>query len=146
MSQSLAKVYLHLVFGTKDRVPMLSDSVRDSLHRYAATVLQNLGCRVVLINSVGDHMHLLFELSRTVSVSEVVEGVKKSSSKWLKTQPGFAWQNGYGVFSVSASNLLAVRDYVAKQQEHHRTRSFQGELRALLEKHGVEYDERYVWD
>jgi len=150
MSQSLAKIYLHLVFGTKNRAPVLGDTVRDALHRYTATVLQNLGCRVVLINSVEDHMHVLFELARTVPVSDVVENVKKSSSKWLKMQPGmeagFAWQNGYGVFSVSASKLPTVRDYVANQREHHRARSFQSELRALLEKHGVEYDERYLWD
>ncbi len=150
MPQSLAKIYLHLVFGTKNRAPMLSDAVRDPLHRYMATVLRNLGCHPVLINSVDDHTHLLFELARTVPVSHVVEEVKRSSSKWLKTQPGvepgFAWQSGYGVFSVSASNMPAVRDYVAMQREHHRKRSFQDELRALLQKHGVEYDERYVWD
>lgn len=150
MSQSLAKIYLHLVFSTKNRVPMLGNEVRDALHRYVATVLGNLGCHAVPINSVEDHVHILFELRRTIAVSKVVEDVKKSSSKWLKAQPGmnndFAWQSGYGVFSVSASNVRAVQDYVAGQQQHHRTRSFQDELRALLEKHGVEYDERYAWE
>ncbi len=133
MPQSLAKIYLHLVFSTKNRAPMLGDTVRDPLHRYTATVLGNLGCHVVSVNSVEDHVHILFELAHTVPISKVVEDVKKSSSKWLKTRPdmgiGFAWQNGYGVFSVSASNLSAVRDYVAKQREHHRTLSFQDELR-----------------
>lgn len=150
MPQSLAKIYLHLVFGTKNRAPMLTNPVRDPLHRYVAAVLDNLGCRAVLIGSVEDHVHLLFELARTVSVSDVVEEVKKSSSKWLKTQPGigagFAWQNGYGVFSVSVSNVSAVRDYVARQREHHQTRSFEDEFRLLLERHGVAYDERYMWD
>ena len=150
MSQSLAKIYLHLVFSTKLRAPLIQDAVRDSLHGYMATVLTNLGCHAVLINSVEDHIHILFELARTVTVSQVVEDVKKSSSKWVKTQPGvdegFAWQSGYGVFSVSASNVPTVREYVANQREHHRTRSFQDELRALFEKHGVQYDERYVWD
>ena len=150
MPQSLAKIYLHLIFSTKDRAPTINDRMRDPLHRYMATVLKNLGCHADLINSVADHVHLLFELGRTVGVSKVVEDVKKSSSKWIKTQAGgprdFAWQNGYGVFSVSHSNVEAVREYIADQREHHRKRTFQEELRTLLEKHGVDYDERYIWD
>jgi putative transposase len=150
MPQSLAKIYLHLVFCTKNRAPWLSDAVRDPLHRFMAAVLIKHGCQPVSINSVEDHIHILFIMSRTASVSRVVEEVKTSSSKWLKSQPGgdaaFAWQSGYGVFSVSASNVPAVRNYIARQPEHHCTRSFQDELRALLERHGVEYDERYVWD
>ena len=150
MPQSLAKIYLHLVFSTKGRVPTLTDETRDPLHSYLATVIKNLGCHANLINSVEDHIHVLFELSRTVSVSTVVEDLKTSSSKWIKVQPGgssdFAWQSGYGVFSVSQSNVEGVRAYIANQREHHRTRSLQDELRTLLQKHGVEYDERYVWD
>jgi REP element-mobilizing transposase RayT len=150
MSQSFAKIYVHLIFSTKNREPVLHDSVRDSLHRYQATVLQNLGCPPVLINSGADHVHILFELSRTVAVREVVEEVKTSSSKWIKTQgkefAGFAWQAGYGAFGVSESNRLAVEKYIAGQKEHHRKKSFQEEYRAFLEKHRVVYDERYVWD
>ena len=150
MPQSLARIYLHLIFSTKDRTPTINDQIREPLHAYMATVLKNLGCHANSINSVEDHVHLLFELGRTVSVSKVVEDAKKSSSKWIKTQPtgvaDFAWQNGYGVFSVSHSNFEAVRDYIASQREHHRKYTFQDELRALLEKHGVEYDERYIWD
>jgi putative transposase len=134
MPQSLARIYLHLVFSTKGRAPIIRDQIRDPLHRYMAAVLNNLGCHASLINSVDDHVHVLFELGRTVSVSKVVEDVKKSSSKWIKTQSGgvgdFAWQNGYGVFSVSHSNFEAVRDYIATQREHHRKRTFQEELRA----------------
>jgi REP element-mobilizing transposase RayT len=150
MPQSLARIYLHLVFSTKDRTPIISDQIRDPLHAYTAIVLKNLGCHANLINSVEDHVHVLFELGRTVAVSQVVEDVKKSSSKWIKTQPhgatDFAWQNGYGVFSVSHSNVEAVRDYIVSQREHHRKRTFQEELRTLLEKHGVQYDERYIWN
>jgi REP element-mobilizing transposase RayT len=150
MPQSLAKIYLHLIFSTKNRAPALVDPARESLHAYTATVLKTLGCHAVLINSVEDHIHILFELARTVTVSAVVEEVKTASSKWLKTQPGikpgFAWQSGYGVFSVSASNLAAVKKYVAEQQEHHKKRSFQDELRVLLKKHGITFDERYLWD
>lgn len=150
MPQSLARLPIHLVFSTKNRERILTDAVRDSLHAYMATVLKNLGCPVVLINSVEDHVHILFELSRTVSVSEAVEEVKKASSKWIKTQgtefAGFAWQAGYGAFAVSESNVPAVREYIAGQREHHRVKSFQEEYRAFLERHRVTFDERYVWD
>ena len=95
-------------------------------------------------------MHILLELSRTVSVSTAAEEVKKSSSKWIKTRgaefAGFAWQSGYGAFAVSQSNVAAVREYIAGQREHHRRKSYQEEYRAFLKRHHVEYDERYVWD
>lgn len=150
MPQSLARMPVHLVFSTKNRERVIRDSVRDSLHAYMATVLENLGCHAHLINSVEDHVHILFELSRTVSVSEAVEEVKKTSSKWIKTQgpefAGFAWQAGYGVFAVSESNVPTVREYIVGQREHHRVKSFQEEYRAFLERHRVAFDERYVWD
>ena len=150
MPQSLARLHIHLIFSTKNREPDLSDTVRDSLHRYMATVLQNLECPPVLINSVADHVHILFELGRTVSVSEAVEQVKKTSSKWIKTQGAefsrFAWQAGYGAFAVSESNVASVREYIADQQAHHRKKSFQDEYRAFLDRHRVMFDERYVWD
>ncbi|MFN8446071.1 MAG: IS200/IS605 family transposase [Caldilineaceae bacterium] len=150
MPHSLAKIYLHLVFSTKYREPLLIDEVRDPLHRYMATVLNNLKCHTHLINSLEDHAHILFELYRTITISAAVEEVKKSSSKWLKTQPGipstFAWQGGYGVFSVSASGVDTVYNYIARQQEHHRKDTFQNELRTLLKKYKIDYDERYLWD
>ncbi len=150
MPQSLARLHVHLIFSTKHRERLITDAVRGSLHAYMATVLQNLGCPPVLINSVEDHVHILFELARTVSVSEAVEDVKKSASKWIKTQgaefAGFSWQAGYGAFAVSESNVPAVRDYVAGQREHHRVKSFQEEYRAFLERNRVAFDERYVWD
>ena len=150
MPQSLARLHVHLIFSTKHRERVITEAVRDSLHAYMATVLQNLGCAPVLINSVEDHVHILFELARTVPVSQAVEEVKKSSSKWIKTQgaefAGFAWQAGYGAFAVSESNVPTVRDYIGGQQEHHRRKSFQEEYRAFLEKHRVTFDERYVWD
>jgi REP element-mobilizing transposase RayT len=115
-----------------------------------AVVLQNLGCPPTLINSVEDHVHILFELGRTVAVSAAVEAVKKTSSKWIKTQGAelahFAWQGGYGAFAVSESLVPAVRDYIANQREHHRKRTFQEEYRIFLERHGVPFDERYMWD
>ena len=150
MPQSLARLHIHLVFSTKNRERIITDDVRSPLHAYMATVLQNLGCAPVLINSVEDHAHLLFDLARTVSISQVVEEVKKSSSKWIKTQgqefAGFAWQAGYGAFAVSESNVGTVRTYIANQREHHRTKTFQEEYRAFLERHNVTFDESYVWD
>jgi REP element-mobilizing transposase RayT len=115
-----------------------------------ATVLKNFNCPAILINSVEDHTHLLIELARTVSVSAVVEEVKTTSSRWIKTQGPefvkFAWQSGYGAFSVSESGVDAVRDYIANQREHHRRRSFQEEYRAFMTKHGIVFDEKYGWD
>lgn len=150
MPQSLARLHVHLIFSTKHRAPLLPDSARDALHRYMAVVLTNLTCPPVLINSVEDHAHILFELARTVPLSSAVEDVKKSSSKWLKTQgpalAEFAWQAGYGAFAVSESNVETVRAYIANQREHHRKKTFQDEYRALLNRHGLTFDERYVWD
>ena len=150
MPQSLANLHIHLVFSTKDRFPFITDAVRAELHSYMATVLANLGCPATIINSVEDHVHVLFRLSRTVAVAKVVEDVKKGSSKWLKSKSPmlekFAWQAGYGVFGVSESNLEPVVAYIRNQREHHRTKSFQEEYLAFLQKHRIEYDERYLWD
>lgn len=146
----MARVHIHLIFSTKNRQPLLDDAVREALHRYMGVVLQNLGCSADLINSVEDHVHILFQLSRTVAISQAVEEVKTASSRWIKAQGerfgAFAWQAGYGVFAVSQSNVAAVRSYIAEQREHHRGASFQDEYRAFLEKHRVPFDERYVWD
>lgn len=150
MPQSLARLHVHLIFSTKHRERLITDAMRDPLHAYMASVLQNLGCAPVLINSAEDHIHILFELSRTIAVSKAVEDVKKSSSKWIKTQgtefAGFTWQAGYGAFAVSESNVEAVREYIANQREHHRRKTFQEEYRAFLKRHRVAFDERYVWD
>lgn len=150
MPQSLARLHVHLVFSTKHRDPLIADAIRDTLHAYMATVLQNLGCSPVLINSMEDHAHLLFDLSRSVSVSDTVEDVKKSSSKWIKTQgrewATFAWQSGYGAFAVSESHVAGIRKYIAEQGAHHRKQTFQEEFRALLNRHRIAFDERYVWD
>ena len=150
MSQSLARLCVHLIFSTKHREAVIHDAIRDDLHAYMAAVLNNLGCPALIIKSVEDHVHILFDLGRTVSVSSAVEDLKKSSSKWIKTQgmefSAFAWQAGYGAFAVSESNVGAVRQYIAKQKEHHRRISFQDEYRAFLTKHNVAFDERYVWD
>jgi putative transposase len=151
MPQSLARVVLHIVFSTKNRIPFLKDAeLRSRLHGYLAGVLQNVHCEPILVNGVEDHVHILCNLSRTNTIARLVEEAKKSSSKWMKEQGpagrDFFWQAGYGAFSVSQSNVEKVREYVANQAEHHRKVSFQDELRMLCRKHGIEIDERYVWD
>ena len=150
MPQSLAKNAIHLVFSTKERKPFIKEPVRSDLHAYMATVFKNMECPAIIINSVDDHIHVLFLLHRTKALSNVVADIKKTSSKWIKTQSpsleSFSWQAGFGAFSVSESNIPAVKKYIEKQEEHHRKISFQDELRGFLDKHGVDYDERYLWD
>ena len=150
MPQSLANIYIHLIFSTKERFPYLTRQVRPDLHAYMATVLANLNSPAVLINSVADHVHILFNMGRTITLAQTVEDVKKSSSKWIKTQGAdlttFAWQSGYGGFSVSESNVPNVANYIRNQEEHHRVKTFQEEYREFLAKQKIQYAERYVWD
>jgi putative transposase len=150
MPQSLANVILHLVFSTKERFACLGPSIRPALHAYLATVARNVGCECPRVGGVADHVHLAVCLSRTITIAALVEELKTSSSKWLKTQlpglGGFAWQRGYGAFSVGPDDVDALLAYIDNQEEHHRTKTFQDEYRTFLKKHGVAYDERYVWD
>jgi len=150
MPQSLSKVILHIVFSTKNREPWLKSNVRPRVHAYLATVCRDLGAELVRVGGVPDHVHIVTTLPRTVSQAQLVEQIKKASSKWIKALDaryrGFFWQRGYGAFSVSPSQLDAVLQYVEAQREHHRTRTFQEEYRELLHRHGVDFDERYVWD
>jgi putative transposase len=150
MPQSLGLLLIHVVFSTKDRFPCLGPSVLPSLHGYLATMARNQGHECYRVGGVADHVHLAVRLSRTVTVAGLVEEIKTSSSKWLKTKSPdlakFAWQRGYGAFSVGPADLNALVAYIDRQEEHHRTRSFQEEYRAFLTKYGIQFDERYVWD
>ena len=150
MPQSLSKVILHIVFSTKNREPWLDADVRSRMHAYLATICRDVGADFVHIGGVADHVHIVTTLPRTVSQAQMIEQIKKVSSKWIKAlhsrYRGFFWQRGYGAFSVSPSQLDTVLQYVETQQEHHRTRTFQEEYRELLRRHGVNFDERYVLD
>ena len=151
MSQSLAKILVHTVFSTKDRRPYLRDkSLREELHRYLGGILASHDCQPLIIGGVEDHVHILSTLSRTGTAADMVKEIKRGSSLWLKTKSAdlhdFAWQNGYGIFSVGFSQVEAVRHYIEGQEEHHRKVSFQDELRELLRRYEVGFDERYVWD
>jgi len=150
MPQSLSFLLVHLVFSTKNREPCLDASLRPDLHAYLATLARNAGCECFRVGGIADHVHLALRLSRTVTVAQVVEELKTTSSKWVKAKdaslPDFAWQRGYGAFSVGPSDLEALRHYIDHQEDHHRTRTFQEEYRAFLEKYHISYDEKYVWD
>ena len=151
MPQSLARVYVHLVFSTKHRTPWLKDAgVRDELYRYMATILIGLESPAILINGVEDHVHVLFTLSRNYAIKKIVQDAKADTSLWIKKKgvaySDFHWQAGYGAFSVSQSMLDEVVRYIRDQEEHHKKRSYQDEFRRLCELHEIEIDERYVWD
>lgn len=150
MSQSLVKNLVHLVYSVKHRAACLNEEMRPALWAYKAGILTHWESPALAIGGFTDHVHLLFSLSKNHPLKKVVEEVKKGSSKWLKTQSPrldeFHWQNGYSAFSVSESNASTVQTYIERQAEHHRSMSFQDELRELLQRHGVEFDERYVWD
>ncbi len=150
MPQSLAKIYIHLIFSTKNREPLLGDAVRSDLHAYLGGILRDLDCPALELNTEPDHAHVLFMLARTHAPSDVVGQLKRGSSAWLKTKgdafAAFHWQNGYGAFSVSQSGVEEVREYIQRQHEHHRRVSFQDEFRAFLRRYEITFDERYVWD
>jgi REP element-mobilizing transposase RayT len=149
MPQSLSLVVIHVIFSTKERHPLGPDT-RPKLHAYLATVARNAGCECHRAGGVADHVHLAIRLSRTLTIADLVENLKTSSSKWLKTQSAglaaFSWQRGYGSFSVGPADLESLCAYIDNQEEHHRTRTFQEEYRMFLKKYGVEYNETYVWD
>ena len=148
MPQSLARVIVHAVFSTKNREPLTANEFRDQLYDYLGGTLGALRCPVIQVGGVMDHVHLLYVLSRTLSISKVMEEVKKESSKWAKglVHPNFFWQTGYAAFSVSPSNITRVAAYIANQEKHQLKLGFQDEFRELLRRHKVEWDERYVWD
>jgi REP element-mobilizing transposase RayT len=150
MAQSLAKILVHLIYSTKNRERSLTDAIRPKLFAYQAGILAEWESPAIVIGGGADHLHALFLLSKKHTLIKVIEEVKKGSSKWMKTQgeefAAFHWQNGYGAFSVSQSNVTKVRHYIEEQVEHHRTTTFQQEFRLFLNRHGIEYDERYIWD
>jgi len=150
MPQSLAFVLVHIIFSTKDRTPIRDATILPRLHAYLATVARDKNCECFRAGGVADPVHLAVRHSRTITVAQLVESLKTGSSKWLKAQSptlaNFAWQNGYGAFSVGPSDLEALRTYIDAQEEHHRKHTFQEEYRAFLKKYGVEFDERYTWE
>jgi len=149
--QSLSAVYIHVVFSTKDRRALLCDKPRrDALHAYLGGISKQLDCPPIRVGGIENHVHLLARFGRTLTQADWVKELKRVSNLWLQKQAptyaDFEWQAGYADFSVSHSNLDQVKKYIDEQEEHHRKSSFQDELRVLLRKHEMEWDERYVWD
>jgi putative transposase len=150
MPQSFAAMHVHVVCSTKNREPWLDGEMRPRLFAYIGGVLRNHDCALMSAGGVEDHVHLLVSLGRTVALADVVRVIKSNSSGWIHEEfpalAAFQWQAGYGAFSVSQSNVDAVKAYLANQEAHHRTKTFQEEFREMLSRHGLEWDERYVWD
>ena len=152
MPQSLSQIYIHLVFSTKRRVPWLRDrEICVQLYAYMAALFRDkTDSPAIIINGTEDHVHSLIRLSRRFAIMKVVQQAKTESCKWLKKQlkrgPAFAWQVGYGAFSVSVSSVDDVKEYIRNQLKHHEKMSFQEEFRKLCERHGLELDEKYAWD
>jgi len=151
MPQSLAQIYLHIVFSTKERETFLGDrEFRGRVHKYLGGVIRGTGCSPIRVGGVEDHVHILCRLNRTVATADLVRDVKKESSKWIKevasSSQHFQWQAGYGAFSVSPSHVDQLIQYIENQEDHHHKETYQSEFRRIMQKYGVEWDERYVWD
>lgn len=150
MGQSLVKNYIHIVFSTKYRQPLIKPGIEEELYRYLGGICSKLECNPLQIGGYTDHVHILCMLSKKIPLMKLLEELKAHSSKWIKTKgegyQDFFWQDGYGAFSVKPNEVDRVISYIANQHEHHTKRNFQDEYRYFLNIYGVEYDERYVWD
>ena len=150
MPQSFASLYCHVTFSTKNREPSIPPSLQPVLHAYLAGACRAVSSEALRVGGTENHVHIACTLPRTLAVSQLLEAIKKSSSQWIKKQDDanrhFAWQAGYGAFSLGQSQLPALIRYIVTQPEHHLVRSFDDELRDLLHRYGVVYDDRYLWD
>jgi REP element-mobilizing transposase RayT len=141
-------LHFHIIFSTKDRHPFIEDAWRTRLHEYLGGLIRNADGIPEAVGGTMDHVHLLVSLGATHDLASFVKDIKQSSSRWIHENIGiknFAWQPGYGAFTVSVSNCDDVKKYIGNQAEHHRTKSFQDEYATLLKRHGVSYDEKYLW-
>lgn len=149
MPSSYTCLHYHVIFGTKDRRPSITDDIRSRLYDYMGGILAREKGILLAAGGMPDHVHLLASLSAQSAVSDILRVVKTNSSKWIhetfSDHRGFGWQDGYGAFTVSPSNLSRVKRYIAEQEEHHRRVTFQEEFIAFLKRHGIPYDERYIW-
>jgi putative transposase len=148
MPQTLSFNLVHVVFSTKGRIPLIDDHIAGDLHAYLAGTVRKLNCECFRVGGIADHVHLAIRLAPTAAAAKIVSAVKTSSSVWMKEHgiSKFAWQRGYGMFSVSPADVDALVRYIGQQRTHHLKRGFQEEMRAFFEKYHVAFDERYVWD
>jgi REP element-mobilizing transposase RayT len=142
MARTYTKLIYHIVFSTKERLPLITEAIRDRLYEYVGGVIRGEKGSLLEIGGVADHVHLLARFGASIAVSDIVQRIKGNSSHWLNQQPasGFAWQNGYGAFTVSESQVATVRKYIQRQEEHHKRLSFKDELISLLHKHRIDFD------
>jgi REP element-mobilizing transposase RayT len=148
MSSTHLSLHCHIIFGTKHQRPLIATDWRPRFHAYLGGAIRTLDAVPEAVGGVADHVHLLIGFRATQRLSDIMRDVKRTSSAWVPETIGdreFEWQDGYGAFSVSASLLEKVRQYIANQEEHHRKRTFQEEYVEMLKSSGVEYDERYLW-
>jgi putative transposase len=143
-------ILLHVVFSTKERVPVLTPDIRPRVHEYLGGAIRGNGGVPYEIGGTADHVHLLFRWIPNEEVSDLLREIKSGTSKWIKSEfrslRNFGWQKGYGAFSVSHSEKQRVVDYIQNQEKHHRKRSFKEEFVGLLKLNEIEYDEHYIWD
>ena len=148
MSDSYTNLLYHIVFSTKDRQPLITDAYESRLHDYIGGTIRNLGGISLGINGTEDHVHVLAKLRPDKAVSDVLRDLKANASGWMHDVfpelKDFSWQRGYGAFTVSASNVAKVRDYIARQKEHHQKKTFRDEFIEFLKANGIEYDEKYI--
>ena len=149
MGSTLSNLLYHVVFSTKNREPLLIPAVRDDLYRYIAGIIKKEKGVLIQIGGMPDHLHLVVKLNPAHSLSDIMKNIKAGSSKWINEQKmlmgRFGWQEGYGAFTISESQLPGVIRYVKEQENHHRTLSFKDEFIMFLKRHRIEYDERYIW-
>jgi len=149
MAHSFCKIYIHVIFSTKERQRWLDDTIRGRVHAYMATLLRDAGCPFAVVGGPDDHVHFLADIGKKILPVDMIAKVKQDSSKFIKTLGSeyydFYWQAGYGMFSVGPTHVDEVRAYIVGQVEHHRKQTFQEEFRAFLVRYGIHYDERYVW-
>jgi len=150
MGQSLVKNHIHIIFSTKGRKRSIDSSIEALLHSYIGSICKNLDCYPIRVGGYLDHVHIACNLSKNITLMKLLGVIKANSSKRMKTNGdvyrGFSWQGGYAAFSVSSSEIDDVVRYIETQKEHHQRASFQDELRLLLKRHNIEYEERFVWD
>ena len=148
MPQTLSFNLVHIIFSTKHRAPLINADIITGLHAYLAGTARKLDCECFRAGGIADHVHLAVKLPTTRTAAKTVSEIKTSSSAWMKDHgvADFAWQRGYGLFSVGPADLGALIAYIDGQEAHHRKRDFEGEMRAFLEKYHIAFDERYVWD
>jgi len=150
MGQSLVKQYIHIIFSTKRQEPLILNSIENELFAYIGGICKNLECFPIIIGGYKNHIHVLCLLSKKIALMKLVEEIKSHSSKWIETKDtrlkNFYWQNGYGAFSVSSSQVEMVKNYIENQYNHHKVKTFQEEYIEFLNSNQIEFDQRYLWD